>query len=89
MQLRTISRSRTSSLTEESDPRISNRELWGLEILQLTENKRQRPLLIANFESNHRSAFYAYVAAAFRRAAFLPQFPGKMRESGRRKGHRK
>ncbi len=89
MQLRTISRSRTCSLTEESDPRISNRELLGLEILQLAENKRQRSLLIANFEPNQRSAFYAYVAAAFRRAAFLPQFPGEVRESGRRKGHRK
>jgi len=29
---------------------LSNRELLGLEILQLAENKRHRPVLIANFE---------------------------------------
>ncbi|MGB8540198.1 MAG: hypothetical protein WCD49_01050 [Candidatus Acidiferrales bacterium] len=49
---------------------ISNRELLGLEILQVTENKSQRPLLIANFEPNHFVDFQAFVAAAFRRAGF-------------------
>ncbi len=59
---------RTGSLTEESRPHISNRELLGLEILQLTENKHQRPVLIANFEPNHQAGFRAFVAAAFSRA---------------------
>ncbi len=36
---------------------ISNRELFGLEILQLAENKGQRPVLIANFEPNHFLVF--------------------------------
>jgi hypothetical protein len=49
----------TSSLIEKSDPHISDRELLGLEILQLTENKHRRPLLIANFEPNHFPAFQA------------------------------
>jgi hypothetical protein len=51
--------SRTSSLIEESDPPISDGELLGLEILQLTENKHRRPLLIANFEPNHFPVFQA------------------------------
>jgi hypothetical protein len=38
---------------------ISNRELLGLEILQITENKGQRPALIANFEPNDSLAFLA------------------------------
>jgi|ERR1700722_1891435 len=33
-------------------PGISNRELLGLEILQLAENKHHRTVLIANFEPN-------------------------------------
>jgi len=36
---------------------ISNRELLGLEILQLAENKQPRPVLIANFEPNDFVAF--------------------------------
>ena|ERR1700733_4149576 len=44
--------SRTSPMAEENDPRISNRELLGLEISQLVENKHPRPVLIANFEPN-------------------------------------
>jgi hypothetical protein len=36
---------------------ISNRELLELEILQLVENKRHRPVLIANFEPNHFLVF--------------------------------
>jgi hypothetical protein len=32
--------------------RISHRELLGLEILQLAENKHRRTVLIANFEPN-------------------------------------
>jgi hypothetical protein len=48
--------------------RISNRELLGLEISQLVENKHPQPVLIANFEPNHFPAFRAYVAAAFKRA---------------------
>jgi hypothetical protein len=39
--------------------RISNRELLGLEILQLAENKHPRPVLIANFEPNHFVVFQA------------------------------
>jgi hypothetical protein len=50
--------SRTSSLTAARHPHISNRELLELEILQLAENKRQRPL-IANFEPNHFPFFQA------------------------------
>jgi len=51
--------SRTSSLTEESSLHISNRELLGLEILQLIENEHLRPDLIANFEPNHFPVFQA------------------------------
>jgi hypothetical protein len=36
---------------------LSNRELLGLEILQLAENKHPRPVLIANFEPNHFVVF--------------------------------
>jgi hypothetical protein len=68
---------------------ISNRELLGLEILQLAENKHRRPVLIANFEPYHRASFRAFVTGDFRRAAFIRQFPGQVRESGRRKGLRK
>jgi len=38
---------------------ISNRELLGLEILQLAENKHHRPVLIANFEPNDFVVFQA------------------------------
>jgi hypothetical protein len=62
--------------------RISNRELLGLEILQLTENKDHRPVLIANFEPNDFFDFQAYVAAAFRRAGF-PLSPGALEQAGR------
>lgn len=81
--------SRTGSLPEESDPRVSNRgltmrrasafrasnakrgicfalsnrELWGLGILQLAENKSRRRLLTANFEPNHRADFRSFVTA--------------------------
>ena len=51
--------SRTSSVTEESSLHISNRELLGLEILQLIENEHLRPDLIANFEPNHFPVFQA------------------------------
>ena len=54
-ELRTLSRTR--SVTDESDPCISDRELLGLEILQLAENKHPRPVLIANFEPNHFLVF--------------------------------
>jgi hypothetical protein len=53
-------RQESSSLATSHSPqttRISNRELLGLEILQLTENKGQRPILIANFEPNHFVVF--------------------------------
>jgi hypothetical protein len=59
---------------------LSNRELLGLEILQLAENKDRQPVLIANFEPNYFPAFRAYVAAAFRRAGFpsrSSRHPGK------------
>jgi hypothetical protein len=45
------------SLTEVGDPRISNRERLELEIPQLIENKRPRPVLIANFEPIHFPVF--------------------------------
>jgi hypothetical protein len=48
---------RTFSSTEKNRPHFSNRELLGLEILQLAENKRPRPVLIANFEPNHFVVF--------------------------------
>ena len=71
--------------------RISNRELLGLEILQLTENKGQRPILIANFEPNDFFDFQAYVAAAFRRAGFplslgTPEPAGMAGKSSQRDG---
>jgi|ERR1700722_20394924 len=49
---------------------ISNRELLGLEISQLIENKDRQPVLIANFEPSDFFDFQPYVAAAFRRAGF-------------------
>ena|ERR1700722_19057682 len=55
-------RQRNSFLATSHSPlttRISNRELLGLEILQLTENKGQRPVLIANFEPNDFLVFLA------------------------------
>jgi|GEM_PF-5783730 len=68
---------------------LSNRELLGLEILQLAENKHRRPLLIANFEPSHRTGFRAFVAAAFlprgtkgRRVGF-PLSPAPLEPAGR------
>jgi hypothetical protein len=49
--------SKNSSLAEESRPQVSNRELLELEIPQLIENKRPRPVLIANFEPIHFPVF--------------------------------
>jgi hypothetical protein len=111
---------RTSSVTDESDPHISNceltmrrasasrasaprrtmrgicsplsnRELLGLEILQLAENKHPRPVLIANFEPNDFFDFRAFVAAAFRRAGFrlslgARELAGRSRKSSQRSG---
>src|SRR5580700_7268962 len=57
-------RQKSSSLATSHSPlitRISNRELLGLEILQLAENKHRRPVLIANFEPNDFLDFQAYV----------------------------
>jgi hypothetical protein len=51
--------SRTSLLTAGRHPHISNRELLGLEILQLAQNKHHQPVLIANFEPNHFPFFQA------------------------------
>jgi hypothetical protein len=70
------------SSSGESRPHISNRELWGLEILQLAENNHRRPVLLANFEPNHRAGFRASVAAVFRPAAF-PLSPGSLEPAGR------
>jgi hypothetical protein len=42
----------TDSSNGHPPPGVSNRELLGIEILQLAENKRPRPVLIANFEPN-------------------------------------
>jgi hypothetical protein len=50
-----LNRPKSSFLSTRHSPlitRISNRELWGLEILQLAENKHPRIALIANFEPN-------------------------------------
>jgi hypothetical protein len=49
--------SKNSSLAEESRPQVSNRERLELEIPQLIENKRPRPVLIANFEPIHFPVF--------------------------------
>jgi hypothetical protein len=76
-----------SVFLEGSQP-ISNRELLVLEIPQHAENKHRRPVLIENFELNHRLAFRAFVAAAFRRAAFACQNPSQARESARARGCR-
>jgi hypothetical protein len=46
-------------LREQVRGGASNRELLGLDILKLTENNRQRPYLIANFEPNHFPFFQA------------------------------
>ncbi len=70
---------------------LSNRELLGLEILQLAENKHPRPVLIANFEPNDFFDFRAFVAAAFRRAGFrlslgARELAGRSRKSSQRSG---
>jgi hypothetical protein len=70
---------------------ISNRELFGLEISQLVENKHPRPILIANFEPNDFFDFRAFVAAAFRRAGFrlslgARELAGRSRKSSQRSG---
>ncbi len=49
---------------------ISNRELLVLETSQLIENKHRRPVLIETLEPNSAPVFRAFVAPAFRRAAF-------------------
>ena len=49
---------------------LSNRELVVLETLQPAENKHRPTVLVENFEPNDRPSFRAFVAAAFRRAAF-------------------
>jgi hypothetical protein len=67
----------------------SNRELLGLENLQLAENKHWQTVLIENFEPNHRAGFRAFVAAAFGRAAFLFQSSGHPGESAQREGRSK
>jgi hypothetical protein len=46
-------------IDEGSVARISNRELFGLEILQRAENKHRRTVLIENFEPNHCFNFRA------------------------------
>jgi hypothetical protein len=83
-------RSRTRLATSHSQlvTVISNRELLVLEILQPAENKHRPRVLIENSEPNRRLAFRAFVAAAFRRAAFACQLPIQAGESLRARGCR-
>jgi hypothetical protein len=53
LTMRRASAFRASNATRGICFALSNRELLGLEILQLAENKHHRPVLIANFEPNH------------------------------------
>jgi hypothetical protein len=52
LTMRRASAFRASNATRGICFALSNRELLGLEILQLAENKRHRHVLIANFEPN-------------------------------------
>jgi hypothetical protein len=97
---------RRASASRASAPRrtmrgispLSNRELFGLEISQLVENKHPRPILIANFEPNDFFDFRAFVSAALlprgakaRRAGFrlslgARELAGRSRKSSQRSG---
>ncbi len=68
---------------------ISNRELLVLEIPQSAENKHRPTVLIENFEPNDSRGFRAFVAAAFRRAAFACQSSIQAGESANREGRSK
>jgi hypothetical protein len=59
LTMRRASAFRASNATRGICFALSNRELLGLEILQLIENKSPRPVLIANFEPNHFPFFQA------------------------------
>src|SRR5271156_6174220 len=56
---------------------VSNRELLVLETPQLIENTRRPPVLIENFDPTSAQVFPAFVAAAFRQAAFSLLEPRK------------
>jgi hypothetical protein len=77
------------SLFLKRNPPISNRELLVLEIPQPAENKRRPTVLIENFEPNDSRSFRAFVAAAFRRAAFACEFPIQAGESAKLEGRSK
>ena len=57
LTMRRASAFRASNATRGICFALSNRELLELEILQLAENKRPRPVLIANFEPIHFPVF--------------------------------
>jgi hypothetical protein len=84
-----LSRRLAHSVFLKRNPPISNRELLVLEILQHAENKRRPTVLIENFEPNDSRSFRAFVAAAFRRAAFACEFPIQAGESAKREGRSK
>jgi hypothetical protein len=73
----------------EPNQPLSNRELLVLEILQRAENKRRLTVLIENFEPNDSRSFRAFVAAAFRRAAFACESPIQAGEWAKPEGRSK
>jgi hypothetical protein len=81
-----FSRRLAHSLFLKGNPPISNRELLVLEISQRAENKHRPTVLIENFEPNDSRSFRAFVAAAFRRAAFACESPIQAGESAKPEG---
>jgi hypothetical protein len=84
-----LSRRLAHSLFLRRNPPISNRELLVLEIPQPAENKHRLTVLIENFEPNDSRSFRAFVAAAFRRAAFACESPIQAGESAKLEGRSK
>jgi hypothetical protein len=88
-----LSRGLAQCVFLERNRPISNRELLGLEIPQLAENKHRRAVLIENFEPNPFSGYQPYVPSAFlpretkgKRAAFACQLPRQAGESAPARG---
>src|SRR5271170_6460042 len=81
-----FSRRLAHSLFLKRNPPISNRELLVLEIPQPAEYQHRRTFLIENFEPNDSRSFRAFVAAAFRRAAFACEPPIQAGESAKPEG---
>jgi len=68
---------------------ISNRELLVLETPQRADNKHRPTVLIENFGPNESRGFRAFVAAAFRRAAFACESSIQAGESAKPEGRTK